>query len=86
MKKILLTLSLVLSQAGAAFAAGGGIEWDKAPNRTNDMVALQNGAKLFVNYCQNCHAASFMRFNKLKDIGLTDKQIFCLVPTKLARP
>jgi cytochrome c1 len=31
--------------------------------------------KLFVNYCLNCHSAAFMRFNRLKDIGLTDQQI-----------
>ena len=30
---------------------------------------------LFVNYCLNCHAASSMRYNRLKDIGLTDEQI-----------
>jgi len=56
-------------------AAGGGIAWDKAPDRTNDLVALQNGAKLFVNYCLNCHSASYMRYNRLKDIGLTEQQI-----------
>jgi ubiquinol-cytochrome c reductase cytochrome c1 subunit len=58
-----------------AHAAGGGIAWDKAPDRTNDMASLQNGAKLFVNYCLNCHSAAFMRYNRLTDIGLTEKQI-----------
>ncbi|MDO9286605.1 MAG: cytochrome c1, partial [Aquabacterium sp.] len=52
-----------------------GIAWDKAPNKTNDLGALQNGAKLFVNYCLNCHAAAFMRYNRLRDIGLNDEQI-----------
>ena len=33
------------------------------------MAALQNGARLFVNYCQNCHAAAFMRYNRLRDIA-----------------
>jgi ubiquinol-cytochrome c reductase cytochrome c1 subunit len=62
--------------AGAAHAAGGGtIAWDKAPNKTNDLAALQNGAKLFVNYCLNCHSAAFMRYNRLTDIGLTEQQI-----------
>ena len=56
-------------------AAEGGIPWDKAPNKTNDLVALQNGAKLFVNYCLNCHSAAFMRYNRLQDIGLTPEQI-----------
>ena len=47
----------------------------KAPYRVNDVASLQNGAKLFVNYCLNCHSASSMRYNKLRDIGLTDQQI-----------
>jgi ubiquinol-cytochrome c reductase cytochrome c1 subunit len=39
------------------------------------MASLQNGAKLFVNYCLNCHSAAYMRYNRLKDIGLTEAQI-----------
>ena len=74
-KKIMLVLTLALGFATAAQAAGGGIAWDKAPAKTNDMAALQNGAKLFVNYCLNCHSAAFMRFNRLTDIGLTEAQI-----------
>jgi ubiquinol-cytochrome c reductase cytochrome c1 subunit len=75
MKKILLGFMLALGLSGAALAAGGGIPLDKAPQRTNDMAALQNGAKLFVNYCLSCHSAAFMRYNRLRDIGLNDKQI-----------
>ncbi len=75
MKKFLFGLFLSVGVVLGAQAAGGGIAWDKAPNKTNDMVALQNGAKVFVNYCQNCHAAAYMRFNRLKDLGLTDQQI-----------
>ena len=40
-----------------------------------DLAALQNGAKLFVNYCLNCHSAAYMRYNRLHDIGLTEEQI-----------
>ncbi len=60
---------------GAHAAGGGGIAWDKAPDKTNDLAALQNGAKIFVNSCLNCHSATYMRFNRLKDIGLTEQQI-----------
>ncbi|HEY8356859.1 MAG TPA: cytochrome c1, partial [Ramlibacter sp.] len=35
----------------------------------------QNGARLFVNYCLNCHSAAFMRFNRLQDIGISEQQI-----------
>lgn len=75
MKKFLIAVSVVLAMALPAFAATDSIPWDKAPNKLNDLSALQNGAKIFVNYCLNCHAAAYMRFNRLKDIGLTEKQI-----------
>jgi len=74
-KHIALGLLASLAFVTGAQAASEGIAWDKAPNRTNDLAALQNGAKLFVNYCLNCHSAAFMRYNRLKDIGLTEKQI-----------
>jgi ubiquinol-cytochrome c reductase cytochrome c1 subunit len=51
------------------------VAWDKAPHKLNDLPALQNGAKLFVNYCLSCHSAAYMRFNRLRDIGLTEQQI-----------
>ena len=76
MKKLLLALWLSLGLAGAAFAAGGGIPWDKFPEtKLTDKAALQNGAKIFVNHCLNCHSAAFMRYNRLRDIGLTEEQI-----------
>ena len=74
-KKIMLALVAAFSLTAGVHASEGGMPWDKAPNRTNDMAALQNGAKLFANYCLNCHSAAFMRFNRLQDIGLTTQQI-----------
>lgn len=47
----------------------------KAPIDMGDKASLQRGAKIFVNYCLNCHSANYMRYNRLQDIGLTDKQI-----------
>jgi ubiquinol-cytochrome c reductase cytochrome c1 subunit len=68
--------SLLLALFGTAFAAGDGVAWDKFPKeKMSDMAALQNGAKLFVNYCLNCHAAAFQRYNRLRDIGLSEAQI-----------
>jgi ubiquinol-cytochrome c reductase cytochrome c1 subunit len=76
MKKILFTLLTCLSMFGGAHAAEGGYAWDRFPiQRLNDMAALQNGAKLFVNYCLNCHSAEFMRYNRLRDIGLSEDLI-----------
>ena len=74
-KKVIFGLMLTLGITLGVQANVGGPAWDKAPNKIDDMAALQNGAKLFVNYCLNCHSASFMRYNRLKDIGLTEAQI-----------
>ena len=71
-KKLIAILALV---PGLALAAAGGYPLDKAPDRSTNMAALQHGAKLFVNYCLNCHAASSMRYNRLKDLGLSEDQI-----------
>ncbi|HEY9572075.1 MAG TPA: cytochrome c1 [Pusillimonas sp.] len=73
-KKLLGALALSLTCA-IAFAEGSAYPLDHAPDRLNDMASLQNGAKLFVNYCLNCHSANSMRYNKLADLGLTDKEI-----------
>jgi ubiquinol-cytochrome c reductase cytochrome c1 subunit len=76
MKKLIAILLASLSLAGAAHASSGGIEWDKFPKeKMSDMAALQHGAKLFVNYCLNCHAASYMRYNRMRDLGLTEVEI-----------
>ncbi len=72
MKKILIAL---LFAPLMAFAAGGSVHLDKWPGSVSDKPALQNGAKLFVNYCLNCHGASYLRYNKLTELGLTEQQI-----------
>jgi len=71
-KRYLAILALV---PALALANEGGVALDKAPDRSNNLAALQNGAKLFVNYCLNCHNASSMRYNRLKDLGLSEEQI-----------
>ncbi len=76
MKKLFLSLLMSLGLIAGADANEGGYAWDKFPvDKMSDMAALQHGAKLFVNYCLNCHAASYMRYNRMQDIGLTDDEI-----------
>ena len=80
MKKFIASLLVAASACVAvlspAQASTGGIAWDKFPvEKLTDTTALQRGAKLFVNYCLNCHSAAFMRYNRLRDIGLTEEQI-----------
>jgi len=73
-KKLLGVLALSLT-CSVAVAAEGGYKLDHAPNRINNMASLQNGAKLFVNYCLSCHSANSMRYNKLTDLGLSEDEI-----------
>ena len=76
MKKILLSLLLAFGLHANASANEAGYPWDQFPtHKMTDMAALQNGARLFVNYCLNCHGASYVRYNRLRDIGLTEDQI-----------
>ena len=76
MKRLIAFLLAALTLSAGALASGGGPPWDKFPKeRATDMAALQHGAKLFVNYCLNCHEASYARYNRMRDIGLTDAQI-----------
>ncbi len=74
-RKCCLALLLALGLAVSAQANVGKANWDKAPNKTTDLAALQHGAKLFVNYCLNCHSAAFQRYTQLQDLGLTPSQI-----------
>ncbi len=73
--KIKNLIAAVLMVPALAFASGDALHLDKAPNLQGDNAALQNGAKLFVNYCQSCHGASFIRYEKLLDLGLSEQQI-----------
>jgi ubiquinol-cytochrome c reductase cytochrome c1 subunit len=72
LKKLIATLALL---PALALANEGGFPLDHAPDRGTSLASLQNGAKLFVNYCLNCHSAASMRYNRMRDIGLTDEQI-----------
>ena len=75
LKKLAAALPFALGLS-LAQASGGGYPLDHFPlEKLTDQGALQNGAKLFVNYCLNCHSASSMRYNRLTDIGLTEEQI-----------
>ena len=76
MKKLILTLLVTFGLVSGAAASSEGVAWDSFPqDKINDMAALQNGAKLFVNYCLSCHSAAYMRYNRMRDIGLTEDQI-----------
>ena len=61
--KIKLALTSILLSFNV-FAAGD-LHLDHANTDISDTASLQNGAKLFMNYCSGCHAISFMRYNRI---------------------
>lgn len=72
-KKIIFAALLCLP--AAAFASSEGPKLDEFKPNVEDKLSLQRGARVFVNYCMNCHSASYMRYSRLQDLGLTEKQI-----------
>ena len=68
-------LTAILFAPLAALAAATGVHLDRAPVELDNLPSLQRGAQVFVNYCQNCHSASYMRYNRMQDLGLTVEQV-----------
>ena len=68
-------LAVLLFASTSVFAAEEGYRLDRSPHDPHDLVSLQTGAKLYVNYCLGCHGAQYMRYNRLTDLGLTEDQI-----------
>jgi ubiquinol-cytochrome c reductase cytochrome c1 subunit len=72
----LLCLTLLLAAIPVAAAASGAdMHLDKAPVNLQDLASLQRGVKLFTSRCLACHGASSMRYNRLKDIGMTEDEV-----------
>lgn len=69
MKKLILLAMLMFSPVVAQAAAGGGCgelaQCLHAPVDLKDRVSLQNGAKLFMNYCLGCHTAKYQRYERM---------------------
>jgi len=75
MRKIIIA-SLFFVFSASALAAGGDVKLMSVDIDHSDKASLQNGARLFVNYCLSCHSAKYMRFNRMgRDLGMTDEQV-----------
>ncbi len=75
MKRLKNFLFLLAAFPVVAFAAAAEPRLDKAPVNLADQDSLQRGARIFVNYCLNCHSAGYMRYSRMEDLGLTEDQI-----------
>lgn len=75
MSRIRILLFFLFLVPLTALASASNVTLDQAPIQPTDTLSLQRGAQIFVNYCLTCHSADFMRYNRLKDLGLSKKQI-----------
>jgi ubiquinol-cytochrome c reductase cytochrome c1 subunit len=68
---------LLLGAPFIALASEAGVRLDRMPANVSpsDPASLQRGAQVYMNYCLGCHSASYMRYNRLRDLGLTEDQI-----------
>jgi len=73
--KFVRAVALAAAMLPAIAWTSEGIRLQPAPINLRDLASLQNGAKVFVNYCLNCHSANYMRYNRLRDLGLNEVQI-----------
>jgi ubiquinol-cytochrome c reductase cytochrome c1 subunit len=75
MVKIISYLGLIF-WAQLSMSSEGGTKLMQANVDIANTVSLQNGAKLFINYCVSCHSAEYMRYNRMaKDLGLSDDMV-----------
>ena len=72
MKRLFIALMLAPL---AVLASGDELQLDGADIDSHDAISIQRGARVFVNYCLNCHSANLMRYNRLTELGLTEQQI-----------
>ena len=76
-----MNLALKIMVIVAAFLsintfAASKVHLDNANTDIFDEASLQNGAKLFMNYCSGCHSISFMRYNRIaKDLNLSEELV-----------
>ena len=75
-KHIKIKLALASTLLSFNVFTAGDLHLDHANTDISDTASLQNGAKLFMNYCSGCHAIGFMRYNRIaKDLNLSDSLV-----------
>jgi len=57
-------------------AGGGDVVLVPADIQLDDREAIKRGAKLFVDYCLNCHSAALMRYSRIaQDLGMSNDEV-----------
>jgi ubiquinol-cytochrome c reductase cytochrome c1 subunit len=74
MNRIIAAIAFSLFPLVTLGAAG--VHPMSANTNLENQPSLQNGARIFVNFCMGCHSMEFMRFSRLaEDIGLDHDQV-----------
>lgn len=78
MKQLLFVMFLLPASLFSTnlLAATSAVELDSADIQLEDREAIKRGAKLFVNYCLNCHSASLMRYSRIaQDLEMSNDEV-----------
>jgi ubiquinol-cytochrome c reductase cytochrome c1 subunit len=74
MKKVITTIALLLTSA-LVQASGDSLQLLKADIDIHDKASLRNGAKIYMDHCAACHAAKYMRFERIAmDLDFSEEQ------------
>ena len=73
MRRFIIVLVTFFFPPLTVMAVSTGYPLYKIDADVSDTASLQRGATVFVNYCMGCHAAAYMRYNRLgKDLGIDE--------------
>ncbi len=76
MKKIIILFITAVLLSPVLAIASGDVHLEKASIDIYDKESLRRGAQAFGDYCYSCHAASFMRFNRIaKDLDMEEQEV-----------
>jgi len=76
MKKLIIAFFMMATTSVAVAGGGAGVPLDSANIDLSDNASLQNGAKLYMNYCLGCHSLNFQRYQRMADdIGLNYDEV-----------
>jgi ubiquinol-cytochrome c reductase cytochrome c1 subunit len=75
-KALRALLVLLAAIPAAASASEQGYPLAEANADVSNLASLQRGARNFVNYCQGCHSAKYMRYSQIaSDLALTEDDV-----------
>ena len=72
----IFALIILLLPMSWVMASSSGASLDSANIQIEDRESIKRGAKLFVEYCLNCHSAELMRYSRIgQDLSMNDDEV-----------